>query len=117
MYTDTVAHPAIQVTSRRLAARTVVAIEGELDIASAAALREKLFAEFRRARAAVVLDLSGVSFCDAAGLSVLVAARRRARLLGLSLSLAAPRPSMSRLLQITGLQRSFDVCPTAGATA
>lgn len=112
MHTDAITHPAVRVTSRQAAGRTLIAIEGEIDVASAAALRENLLAEFGRARTAVIIDLSGVSFCDATGLSVLVTARRRAHLLGLSLTLVAPRPSMHRLLRVTGLDRAFDIRPT-----
>jgi hypothetical protein len=58
------------------------------------------------------IDLSGVSFCDATGLAVLIGTQRRARARGITVRLAAPRPQMTRLLRITGLDRSLTICAT-----
>ncbi|MDL4776516.1 MULTISPECIES: STAS domain-containing protein [Thermomonosporaceae] len=99
-------------TTRRLAGHTVIALHGDLDIATAPDVRERLIAALRRATAPVIIDLSGVTFCDANGLALLIAARRRARHDGLGLVLAAPRPPMVKLLRITGLHRAFTVHPT-----
>ncbi|WP_223167824.1 STAS domain-containing protein [Nonomuraea sp. SYSU D8015] len=55
----------------------------------------------------LVLDLSEVSFCDASGPAVIVGVQRRARRQGIIVALSAPRPSMSRLLRITGLDRGL----------
>ncbi|MFE0151178.1 STAS domain-containing protein [Nonomuraea sp. NPDC059007] len=48
-------------------------------------------------------------FCDASGLAVLVGIQHRARPLGITVALTAPRPFMSRLLRMTGLDRSLPV--------
>lgn len=96
----------------RLVSHTVIALHGDLDIATAPDVRERLIAALRRATAPVIIDLSGVTFCDANGLALLIAARRRARHDGLGLVLAAPRPPMVKLLRITGLHRAFTVHPT-----
>jgi anti-anti-sigma factor len=60
----------------------------------------------------LVIDLSGVSFCDVAGLAVLIGTQRRARARGITVRLAAPRPQMAKLLRITGLDRSLTICAT-----
>ncbi|KAB2371558.1 STAS domain-containing protein [Actinomadura montaniterrae] len=88
--------------------RTVIALDGELDIASAPSLRERLHAALIDTGPYVVIDLSGVAFCDASGLALLVDARRRVRPGG-TVVLAAPRPQLLRLLQVTGLDRVFTV--------
>ncbi|GGL02197.1 STAS domain-containing protein [Planomonospora parontospora] len=89
---------------------TVVRLSGEIDILTGRAIRERLLDALRHSAGPLVLDLSEVSFCDASGLSVLVGVQRRARELGVALILTAPRPHMSRILRITGLDRSL---PTA----
>lgn len=90
-------------------AATTVRLSGEIDVFTSPALRTCLLNTLESSTDVLVLDLSGVSFCDAAGLAVMVGIQRRARPLGITLALAAPRPPMSRLLHITGLDRSLPV--------
>jgi anti-sigma B factor antagonist len=91
---------------------TVVALHGEIDIATVPALRRRLLNALQHSTDLLVLDLSAVSFCDASGLTLLIDVRQRARASGITVRLAAPRPPMARLLRITGLDRSFAVHPT-----
>ncbi|MBB4913753.1 STAS domain-containing protein [Streptosporangium saharense] len=86
---------------------TTVHLTGEIDIFSSSALRHQLINTLRHSTNVLVLNLSGVTFCDVSGLGVLVGARRRARSMGITLVLAAPRPFLSRLLHVTGLGRSL----------
>ena len=58
----------------------VVEIRGEIDIQSAPELRDELLRVIRRCGPELALDLAGVTFMDCAGLNVLLATRRRARL-------------------------------------
>ena len=92
----------------------ITALSGELGIASAPALREQLLS-LLRAASHLILDLSAVEHADASGLAVLVGSRRRARLLGGSLRLAAPSPQVTRALSATGLNQHFDIFPTVQA--
>jgi anti-anti-sigma factor len=96
-------------------AHTVVTMSGDLDIASAPAWRERLTAMLRPGMGLLVLELSAVSFCDAAGLAVLIGTQRRACALGIALRLVAPRPQMARVLRLSGLDRSFTIHPTPAA--
>jgi anti-sigma B factor antagonist len=88
-------------------APTTIHLSGEIDIFTSPALRRRLVEVLQSSTSLLILDLSGVSFCDASGLAVLVGIQHRARLLGITLALAAPRPFMSKLLRITGLDRSL----------
>jgi anti-anti-sigma factor len=89
---------------------TIARLEGELDIATAPALRERLLGVLRPGVRLLIIDLSGVSFCDVAGLAVLIGMQRRATARGITVRLAAPRPQVAQLLRITGLDRSFTIC-------
>jgi anti-anti-sigma factor len=95
-------------------AHTLVRLRGDLDIATAPALRERLLVllMLRPAMKALILDLSAVDFCDASGLAVLIGTHRRATLLGITLHLAAPRPRVAKLLHLTGLDHSLTIHPT-----
>jgi anti-sigma B factor antagonist len=106
----------VRLHTRRLPGHLVIAVCGELDLATTAALRGRMFTALNNTTKPVIIDLSGVSFCDASGLALLVGVHRRAKLHGLTVILAAPRPNVSKLLRITGLDRAFTVHPTlAGA--
>ncbi|MEU0004246.1 STAS domain-containing protein [Streptomyces sp. NPDC006314] len=61
----------------------------------------------------IVLDLSGVPFCDSAGLNALLAARRRAVEIGTTLVLACVREQPRQLLKITCVEEILDVYDTA----
>ena len=83
----------------------IVAIGGDLDIASAPAVRERLLSLLRPGACRLVIDMSAVRYADASGLAVLVSTRRRAVLLGGGLRLAAPQPEVAGVLTVTGLSR------------
>ncbi|WP_165975473.1 STAS domain-containing protein [Actinomadura rubrisoli] len=106
------ARTEVHMTVLRQAGHAVVKPHGELDIATAPALRERLTGLLRPGIRLLVLDLSGVTFCDAAGLAVLVGTRRRANPRGIVMLLAAPGPQVLRVLRATGLERSLPVRAT-----
>jgi anti-sigma B factor antagonist len=93
------------------AARTIVRLRGALDVAAAPALRERLIGILHPGMSLLVLDLSRVPSCDPGGLAVLIGTQRRARLLGIVVRLAAPSLPVAKLLRLTGLDRSFTICP------
>jgi anti-anti-sigma factor len=91
---------------------TIARLEGDLDIATTPALRERLLSVFRADVRLLIIDLSGVSFCDVSALAALIGMQRRARGAGITVRLAAPRPQMARLLRVTGLDECFTICAT-----
>jgi anti-anti-sigma factor len=107
--------PGLDVSVRTAGDVTIAELAGELDMASAPALREQLLGLLRPGSSQLVVDLSKVSFCDASGLAVLVGTGRRATLLGGYLRLAAVSPMVGEALQITGLHRNLAAFPTAQA--
>jgi anti-anti-sigma factor len=113
----TTVDPGPRLSARTAGGITVADLAGELDIATASALREQLLALLRPSSGRLIIDLSKVSFCDASGLAVLVSTARRARLLGGFLRLAAVSAQVGRVLQLTGLHRSLAIFPTAQAAA
>src|SRR6266478_2932707 len=104
------AQASVSVLSRP--AVTIARLEGELDIATTPALRERLLSVFGPGLRLLIIDLSGVSFCDVSALAVLVGTQRRARGLGVAVRLAAPRPQVAKSLRVTGLDRYFTICAT-----
>lgn len=90
---------------------TIASLEGDLDIATVPALRERLLGVLRGVRLLIV-DLSGVSFCDTSGLAMLIGMQRHAGARRITVRLAAPRPQVTELLGNTGLDRCFTICTT-----
>jgi anti-anti-sigma factor len=103
--------PSLDISTRTVGGITIAELAGELDIASAPALREQLLSLLRPGSSRLVIDLSKVSICDASGLAVLVGVSRRARLLGGFLRLAAVSPQADRVLHVTGLHRHLPITP------
>jgi anti-sigma B factor antagonist len=105
----------LSVSSRAERGYVIAALSGELDIAAAPMLREKLLGLLGPGASRLIIDLSAVSYADARGLTVLVGTGRRARLLGGFLRLAGPSPEVARVLSIIGLSRHLEIFPTVHA--
>lgn len=87
-------------TEDRLALRVVV--QGEIDLVTAPMLERQLEDALASGRELVEVDLSGVTFMDARGVSVLVAARKAAGD-ATSLRLHAPSDAVVRMLDLCGI--------------
>lgn len=90
-------------------APTTIQLSGEIDIFTSKALRQSLVAALATSTSTLIIDLSGVTFCDATGLGILVGIQHRARAQGITLALAGPRPFMLNLLHMSGLDRSLPI--------
>jgi anti-sigma B factor antagonist len=75
---------------------------GELDLASAPEL-ERVLERLAGEPSAIVLDLSGLTFADCAGLRPVREALCRGATLGRHVRLSSPRPAVRRVLNLTGL--------------
>ncbi|HKY57165.1 MAG TPA: STAS domain-containing protein [Aeromicrobium sp.] len=86
----------------------VLRVAGEIDMASADELRDRLLACLERFES-VEVDLGGVTFIDSSGLAALVRLRTESEMVGKAVALVKVSPAMARLLELTGLQGLFDV--------
>jgi anti-sigma B factor antagonist len=85
----------------------VVSVTGELDIATADQAYAYISEVIDSGPAAVSVDLSGLTFCDASGLGVLAKIARHARQAGRQLKLTSARPSLLKIMRLTGLDGVF----------
>jgi anti-anti-sigma factor len=81
----------------------LITVSGELDYHTGPRLRACL--DDAACQSGLILDLSGITYCDSTGVSVLVHAHRRAEAAGATLALAGAAPEVFRLLSLTGLDR------------
>jgi anti-sigma B factor antagonist len=96
----------LHLTTSRHNGTVTVALSGELDIATTERLRSHLLGLLQEAchgDVAVVLEVSRLSFIDAAGLGVLVSVHNHAQRQRTQLRIAGAPPPMRRLLRMTGL--------------
>jgi anti-sigma B factor antagonist len=94
----------------------VVTVTGELDIATAEQAYTYISGVIDDRTAPVSVDMGGVTFCDASGLGVLARTARHARQAGRQLRLTSARPSLLKIMRITGLDRAFpELRPSARA--
>jgi anti-sigma B factor antagonist len=89
---------------------------GDVDLSTAAGLRDAIVASFAEFDD-IVCDLSQVGFMDAAGVSVLIDARRTATERGAQFAVVSPKGSVARILSLTGLAEALGVQPRADATS
>ena len=82
---------------------TVLSVHGDIDLDSAPALRAALHELFDRPQPRIVIELSGVGFCDSSGLSAFVYGYTHCRDHGGYLHLAAPTPFLTGILAVVGI--------------
>jgi anti-sigma B factor antagonist len=90
----------------------VVAVSGEVDVATAPTLRDRLQAAVAQDHSTIVVDLGGVTFLDSTALGVLVGALKRCRDAGGDLRLVAREPRVLKVFEITGLNEVFSISDT-----
>ena len=86
-----------------------IAVTGELDLATAPLIGNTFDRINGDQPVHVHFDLSGLNFCDAAGLSTFLAADRLLRATGGRLTLIQPSPQILRLLTITKLDEILTI--------
>lgn len=101
-------HLEVTETRERLAVLSAV---GELDLLTAPELYQ-LGAATIEEHPTLILEMSGVTFCDSSGFNALLRLRRRSVDAGGQLVLAAPPDQVQRLLALTGAEGAIPVHPT-----
>jgi anti-anti-sigma factor len=82
-------------------------VGGELDVHTATALGDAVNALFEQGVSTIVIDASGLRFCDSSGIQVLVQARERALEAGGSVTITGVHGAVEKVLTVTGLLELF----------
>ena len=112
---------AFEVTDGGHGEWAVLHVSGEMDLVTSPVLRQRVHDAVADGRRSLVLDLSGVVFCDSSGVGVLIATRRLMRSCRGRLRLILPADGraggptegahVNRVLAALGVRRLFDVHP------
>ncbi len=87
---------------RGVAGIEILRMPAELDLATSESVVAQGYAAIA-CSAWVLLDLTGLSFCDAQGLSAFVRIANQADAAGCGFGLIGPRPPVAKILRISGL--------------
>ncbi|QGV82007.1 STAS domain-containing protein [Streptomyces ficellus] len=99
----------LNITRRDAATGPVLHVAGELDYEQATALRQQVGRLELSPGQCLVIDLSGLSFCDSSGITALLAARHHAHAAGADIVLSAVPSNTLRVLGIVGLDQVFTI--------
>jgi anti-sigma B factor antagonist len=101
----------IKTTVTRHDGAAVLAVHGEVDVATVGAMESAITEALSGGPAALVIDLTDVGFLASAGLQVLVATRERLGD-GAQFAVVAEGPATSRPIQLTGLDQILSLHST-----
>jgi anti-sigma B factor antagonist len=102
---------SLAVERSRVDGYELLAVEGELDIATAPRMITTLNDTFAELSTPLVVDLSSVDFMDSTGLALLMNAHRRVRRRGHGFAIVCPGGPISRVFEIADMVESLHVCP------
>src|SRR3954471_9057563 len=90
----------------------VLVVHGEVDIATAPVLRERLHALLGEGKSNLVIDLDDVGFLDSTALGVLVGTLKRSRSESGDVRLVCTQQRVRKVFEITRLDAAFELYAT-----
>ncbi|HYI79843.1 MAG TPA: STAS domain-containing protein [Thermoleophilaceae bacterium] len=87
----------------------IIELGGEIDLYTAPEFKERLVALIEDGKKRIVVDLSAATFIDSTTLGVLVGGVKRLRPAGGSLALVCTDQNITKIFEITGLDRVFPI--------
>lgn len=102
----------IAIATRPVGDRVVVEVSGEVDVASAPQLDQRLVELLEAGDTRLVVDLGAVGFLDSSGLGVLIKALKRIREKDGSLDLVVTNDRILKVFRITGLDTVLPIHAT-----
>jgi anti-sigma B factor antagonist len=98
---------------RWLGDQAIVAVPAEVDIINAGEVRRVLLAAASHGAAVLIIDMSGTTFCDSAGVQAIIDTHNRAAATHTQLRLVAA--AVLRILTIVGVDQLIPIYPTLEA--
>ena len=105
--------PELSITVQRAPDEVTIQLAGEIDVLTVTKLSAMVNELLLEPPSRIVLDMSGVTFCDSQGLGTLVVLSRKAQHACAVLSLANVGDFLLRVLDITGLRSALMISSTA----
>jgi anti-anti-sigma factor len=99
--------------TRRAGPQAIITMPAEIDAANADQVRQALLSAASPDVTVLIIDMSGTTFCDSAGVHAIIAAYRQAAVAGTQLRLVTT--SVLRIFQMTGADQLIPIYPTLDA--
>ena len=93
--------------------QAVVTMPAEIDVTNAETIQPGLLSAASLGAAVLVIDMSGTTFCDSAGVGAIIAAQKQATVTGTQLRLVAT--AVLRILTLVGVDQLIPIYPTLEA--
>ncbi len=90
----------------------VISLAGEVDLYTAPEFKQQLLEVIGEGGKDVIVDFTNTTFIDSTTLGVLVGGVKRLRPNGGRLSIVCSDPNITKIFEITGLDRIFPIYPT-----
>ncbi len=90
----------------------VISLAGEIDLYTAPEFKQQLLEVIGEGATHVIVDLTATTFIDSTTLGVLVGGLRRLRAHDGRLTIVCDDPNITKIFEITGLDRVFDLNAT-----
>lgn len=107
----------LHVTTHPTAAGPALILSGVLDYDSAPRLREALSQLTLGRGEQLILDLSGLTFCDSSGITAFIVARNKTHEVHAGIALAGIPENIDRVLRTVGLDQIFGLHPDTRTAA
>ena len=107
----------LTITAHTTAGGVLLELAGELDFHTAPRIRDTLAGLTFTPGQQLIIDLSGLRFCDSSGITAFIAVHNRIRAAGGALALVGVPDRIARAFGIVGLDRFLAIYPTARAAA
>ena len=95
----------------------LLGIEGEVDVYTSPQLKQEIIKLAESGVKRLIIDLSKVEYMDSTGLGVLISGLKRLRESEGNLALVGPGVRITRIFEITGLDKIFDIYQTEAEAA
>lgn len=100
---------ALEISSEITDTKTIIRIEGEVDVSNASELRDALDTALADGPKEVEADFAEVAYIDSTGIGVLVGAAHRAQESGSVLVVANPQKNVERVFTLLGVDKDLNV--------
>lgn len=90
----------------------ILAIEGEVDVYTSPQLKQDIIQYAEQGVKHLIINLAQVEYLDSTGLGVLIGGLKRMRENNGNMALVGPGMRISRIFEITGLDKIFDIYAT-----
>ncbi|QNN51904.1 STAS domain-containing protein [Nocardioides mesophilus] len=101
--------PLLRVSVDNSGPESVVRVSGEMDLSNSQLLHDAVPDESPVSRPDAIVDLTDLTFCDATGITALLAVRRRLEQGRRAVSVRGLQPPVVRLMRVAGVDGELDL--------